>query len=95
MSFIFDFRKMADNKINSKKTSTDAFAMDAKGIKLMILGLVVLFSGFLLLAGGGVKDPQVFNYDMFNFQRLVAAPIVMLCGIIIEIVAIMGKRREE
>lgn len=95
MSFIFDFRKMADNKINSKKTSTDAFAMDTKGIKLMILGLVVLFSGFLLLAGGGVKDPQVFNYDMFNFQRLVAAPIVMLCGIIIEIVAIMGKRREE
>lgn len=100
MSFIFDFRKMADNKINSKKTSTAlacevSFALDAKGIKLMILGLVVLFSGFLLLAGGGVKDPQVFNYDMFNFQRLVAAPIVMLCGIIIEIVAIMGKRREE
>lgn len=87
--------KMADYKINSKKTNTDAFAMDAKGIKLMILGLVVLFAGFLLLAGGGVKDPQVFNYDMFNFQRLVAAPVVMLCGIIIEIVAIMGKRREK
>ena len=38
---------------------------------------------------GGSDDPAVFNYAMFDFQRLVAAPIVILCGIIIEIVAIM------
>jgi len=68
------------------------FAITAKGIRLMLVGLVVLVSGFILLAGGGVKDPGVFNYDMFDFQRLVVAPIVMLCGIIIEIVAIMKKR---
>lgn len=63
----------------------------------MIIGLIVIVSGFILLAGGGVKDPAVFNYDMFNFQRLVAAPIVMLAGIIIEIVAIMrpGKNKCE
>lgn len=67
------------------------FAITAKGLKLMIVGLVVLVAGFILLAGGGVKDPAVFNYDMFDFRRLVAAPIVMLCGIIIEIVAIMKK----
>lgn len=73
------------------------FAIDAKGLKLMIIGLIVIVSGFILLAGGGVKDPAVFNYDMFNFQRLVAAPIVMLAGIIIEIVAIMrpGKNKCE
>lgn len=67
------------------------FAITAKGLKLMIVGLLVLVAGFILLAGGGVKDPAVFNYDMFDFRRLVAAPIVMLCGIIIEIVAIMKK----
>ena len=54
-------------------------------------GLLVILSGLILLAGGGVKDPMVFNWDMFDFRRLVAAPIVMLCGIIIEIVAIMGR----
>ena len=41
------------------------------------------------MIGGGSDDPAVFNYAMFDFQRLVAAPIVILCGIIIEIVAIM------
>lgn len=67
------------------------FAITAKGIKLMIVGLVVIVAGFILLAGPKVTDPAVFNYDMFDFQRLVAAPIVMVCGIIIEIVAIMKR----
>ena len=50
------------------------------------------------MTGGGSKDPAVFNYDMFDFRRLVAAPIVILCGIIIEIAAIMKapkKGKEE
>ncbi|MBQ2550073.1 MAG: DUF3098 domain-containing protein, partial [Bacteroidales bacterium] len=46
-------------------------------------------------SGGGSKDPQVFNYDMFDFRRLVAAPIVIICGIVIEIVAIMGKFKDK
>lgn len=71
--------------------NNEKFAITAKGLKLMIVGLIVLVAGFILLAGGGVKDPAVFNYDMFDFRRLVAAPIVMLCGVIIEIVAIMKK----
>ena len=71
------------------------FAMTQKGIKLLLVGLVVIVAGFILLAGGGVKDPQVFNYEMFNFQRLVAAPIVMVCGVVIIIAAIMKKPKEE
>lgn len=69
--------------------------MTAKGIRLMLVGLVVIVAGFILLAGGGVKDPAVFNYDMFDFRHLVAAPIVMLCGIIIVIAAIMRRPDRE
>ena len=61
----------------------------------MIIGLLVMIAGFILLSGGGSKDPQVFNYDMFDFRRLVAAPIVIICGIVIEIVAIMGKFKDK
>ena len=35
-------------------------------------------------------EPEVFNYSMFDFRRTVAAPIVILAGIVVEIVAIMG-----
>lgn len=65
------------------------FATDKKSLVLMATGIIVLFIGYIILAGGGVKDPEVFNYDMFNVRRLVVAPIVILAGIIIEIVAIM------
>ena len=68
-------------------------ATTPKGLRLMIAGLLVLVAGFILLAGGGSKDPQVFNYAMFDFRRLVAAPIVILAGIVVEVVAIMGVFR--
>lgn len=64
-------------------------AITLKGLKYLLAGLLVMISGYILMIGGGSDDPAVFNYAMFDFQRLVAAPIVILCGIIIEIVAIM------
>ena len=75
--------------------NTDKMALGAKNIKLMIAGLLVLAAGFLLLSGGGSDDPQVFNYAMFDFRRLVAAPIVMVAGIVVEVIAIMGRFKEK
>lgn len=66
-------------------------AITAKGLKIMIAGLLVMVSGYVLLTGGGVKDPAVFNYDMFDFRRLVAAPVVIICGAVIVAVSIMGR----
>ena len=60
-----------------------------RGLKLLLIGLIVMVSGYLLMVGGGSDNPQVFNYDMFGFRRLVAAPAVIILGIVIEVVAIM------
>ena len=65
-------------------------AITPKGLKLLLAGLIVMVSGYILMMGGGSDNPEVFNYAMFDFRRLVAAPIVIIAGIIIEIVAIMG-----
>ena len=67
----------------------DKMAITQKGLLLLLAGLILMLVGYALMVGGGSDDPAVFNYAMFDFQRLVAAPIVILCGIIIEIVAIM------
>ena len=76
-------------------TNQDKMAVTAKNIKLMIAGLLVMAAGFLLLSGGGSDDPQVFNYAMFDWRRLVAAPIVIVAGIVVEVVAIMGQFKEK
>ncbi len=74
-------------------------AITPKGLKFLIVGLLVMVAGYILMMGGGSKDPQVFNYAMFDFRRLVAAPLVIVAGIVIEIIAIMGifkdKKGEE
>ena len=82
--------KKQDTREKSQK-----MALTAKGLRFMIAGLAVMAAGFLLLSGGGSSDPQVFNYDMFDFRRLVAAPIVIVAGIVLEIVAIMGKFNDD
>ena len=67
----------------------------AKGIRMLLMGLLVMVAGFVLMMGGGTVDPDKFNWAMFDFRRLVAAPIVITCGIIIEIVAIMRRPRNN
>ena len=69
--------------------NNEKMAITPRGLKLLLAGLIVMISGYILLAGGGSSDPEVFNYDMFDFRRMVAAPVVIISGIIIEVVAIM------
>ena len=64
---------------------------------LMGVGIVLLALGYLLLSGGGSDDPNVFNPAMFDARRLVWAPILIVLGFVVEIVAILykGKMRNE
>lgn len=81
MNFTIKFLDMENN---------EKMAITPKGLKYLLIGLIVMISGYILMTGGGSDDPQVFNYAMFDFRRMVAAPIVIVLGIVIEIVAIMG-----
>ncbi|MBR6886522.1 MAG: DUF3098 domain-containing protein [Bacteroidales bacterium] len=75
--------------------NNEKIAVGAKGLRLMIAGILVMAAGFVLLSGGGSDNPEVFNYAMFDARRLVAAPIVIIAGIVIEIIAIMGSFKEK
>lgn len=70
-------------------------AITPKGLKYLLVGLIVMISGYILMTGGGSDDPEVFNYAMFDFRRMVAAPIVIILGIVIEIIAVMGLFKDK
>ena len=42
-------------------------AITPKGLKLLLAGLIVMISGYILMMGGGSDNPEVFNYAMFDF----------------------------
>lgn len=69
----------------------DRMAVTPRGLKIIIAGLVVMIVGYILMTGGSSDDPQVFNYEMFNFRRLTLAPIVIIAGMVTIVYGIMGR----
>jgi hypothetical protein len=74
--------------------SRAGFAFGKENYRLLLIGLALIVLGFLLMIGGGSKDPNVFSQDIFNFQRLTLAPILILAGYVVEIFAIMKKPKD-
>ena len=71
------------------------FSRPAKSVRLILVGLILMVSGYILMMGGGSSDPDVFNEAMFDFRRLVASPLLVLMGIVIIIVSIMKPRGDR
>lgn len=61
---------------------------------LVIVGVLVIALGMVLMIGGGSSDPDVFNEKMFDFQHITLAPILILLGFVVEIVAIFFHKKQ-
>ena len=72
-----------------------SFAFKKTNYILLITGLIFIGSGIILMIGGGSEDPTKFSYDIFNFQRLTLAPILLTIGFFIQIFAIMHKGKSS
>ena len=75
------------------------FLFEKVNYKILLIGLGVIALGFILMAGGGSDDPNVFSEDIFNFRRIRLAPTVVIIGFGITIYAILknphGKNTPE
>ena len=65
------------------------FVFGKKNYTFMFIGLAVIALGFLLMAGGGSDDPNVFNPNIYSFRRIRLAPALVLLGFGIEVYAIL------
>lgn len=72
----------------------DKMAMTPKGLRFMLAGVMVMIAGFVLMTG---PEPvrEVFNPAMFDWRRLVAAPLLILAGVVVIVVAIMGNFKDK
>ncbi len=79
-----------------KTTKSDYTLFNKENYLWMIGGLVVMAIGFALMAGGKSSNPQVFNDNEVNsFRRITLAPILIMAGLVLEIVAIMKKPKSN
>ncbi|WP_299672391.1 DUF3098 domain-containing protein [uncultured Polaribacter sp.] len=71
-----------------------AFIFGKKNYIFMIVGLVFIALGFIFMAGGGSENPEVFNEEIYNWQRIRLAPTLVIIGLGIEIYAILANPKK-
>lgn len=74
-----------------KQDTKSLFLFGKKNYIIMLVGIVFIAVGFIVMAGGGSDDPEVFNEAIYNFRRIRLAPTLVIIGLAIEIYAIMAK----
>lgn len=70
------------------------FVFKKKNYMILIGGLVLILLGIALMIGGGSEDPTRFSEEIFNFQRLTLAPILIVTGFVMGVFAIMYKSKK-
>ena len=82
-----------NNNNNVEQQPKQEFLFDSINYKILLIGIAVIALGFILMSGGGSKDPNVFNEDIFNFRRIRLAPTTVLIGFGITIYSIFKKSK--
>ncbi len=70
------------------------FLFGKNNYAFMLIGLAFIALGFILMAGGGSNNPEIFNPEIYNFQRIRLAPTLIIIGLGIQIYAIMAKPKK-
>ena len=70
------------------------FLLNRSNYKILIFSIVMIFFGYILMTGGKSEDPNEFNPEIFNFQRIRLAPTVIIFGFTLLIYSILhnGKK---
>ncbi len=78
--------------------------MDKKKRKLLfkkenyiisVIGILFIFTGLILMMGGGSDDPNIFSDEIFSFRRIRIAPTLILIGFIFQVAAILKTHKNK
>ena len=73
----------------------EELAFTRTNYRLLLIGIAIVIIGYMLMAGGGSGDPNVFNKDeIFSDRRITVAPIVCMIGYLFVVYAIMKKTKD-
>ena len=70
------------------------FLFGKRNYIIMIVGIIFIALGFIFMAGGGSDNPEVFNEEIYNWQRIRLAPTLVIIGLAIEIYAILANPKK-
>ena len=78
----------------SKENPKSEFLFGKRNYILMFTGIAFITLGFILMAGGGSDNPNVFNEEIYNWTRIRLAPTLVILGLAVEIYAILANPKK-
>lgn len=80
--------------MKKENTQNQEFLFGKRNYIIMIVGIIFISLGFIFMSGGGSDDPNVFNEEIYNWQRIRLAPTLVIIGLGIEIYAILANPKK-
>ncbi len=75
----------------NKEVNNEQMPFTKKNYITILVGVVLLFLGFLLMSGGGEHTATEFDSSIFSFRRITLAPIVVVAGFVVVGFGIMKR----
>lgn len=69
------------------------FLFNKRRYRLLFISAIIIIIGFLLMSGGESNNPEIFSNEIYNFRRIRLAPLVVILGFTICIIAILKKSK--
>ncbi len=86
---------MAPSKTGSAQLGEKAtFAFGKENYKMLLIGIAIVAVGMICMIGGASDDPNKMSETIFDFQRLTLAPILIIAGYVVVLLAILKKPKE-
>lgn len=83
---------MEKSRTNDTNKANNELAIHNDNYVLLLIGFAIIVIGFILMAGGGSDDPNVFKADeLFSFRRITLSTILIIFGFGFEVYAIMRR----
>ena len=76
------------------KKNLKSFLFGKRNYQILFVAIAMVALGYILMAGGGSGDPNIFNPEIFNFRRIRLAPTLVISGFGIAIYAILVRDKK-
>jgi sulfite exporter TauE/SafE len=68
--------------------------LEKRNYQIIIAGIILIAVGFILMSGGRIDDPEVFNPEIYNFRRIRLAPTLIIIGLALQAYAILYRPKK-
>jgi len=81
--------------MKNKKPSNKELLFAKKNYLISFIGIIFIIIGYVMMSGGGSNDPNIFNYEIYNFRRIKVAPLLVIIGLAIQVYAILNSDKKQ